>query len=64
MQDFLDSKQSLLSDVEGTGVSLKYGSKLGKIDGSDGIDVSIDLGATNDLSNYQSKISGSRTITN
>ena len=60
LQDFLDTKQSLLSDVNGVGVSLIYGTKLRTIYGTDGIDVSIYLGAINDLSNYQIKISGSQ----
>ena len=55
----MDSKQSLISDVEGNDVSLRYGTKLRKIYGSDGIDVSIYLGPINDISNYQIKISGS-----
>ena len=60
MHDFLDAKQPLLSDLEGTGVSLKYGTKIRKIDGSDGIEVTHYLGAINNLSNYHIKISGSQ----
>ena len=39
LQDALDSKQSLLSDVTGTGVSLRLGTKLRKVFGQHGISV-------------------------
>ena len=60
LQDALDSKQSLLSDVTGTGVSLRYGTKLRKLFGSGGIAVShyVNSANLNDASNFHVKIDG------
>ena len=43
LQDSLDSKQALLGDVPGTGVSLRYGTKLRKAYGHGGIAVTHSL---------------------
>ena len=49
------------SDAEGIGVSLKYGTTLGKTYGESGIDVTHSLNEDlNDPSNFQIKISGSQ----
>ena len=57
LQDFLDAKQSLLSDVDGVGVSLIYGTKLRRKYGSDGIDITIylNMGDVNDPEHFNEK---------
>ena len=54
LQDALDGKQSLLSDVAGTGMSLILGTKLRRIFGSGGITVShyVNSADLNDPSNF------------
>ena len=61
LQSSLDSKQPLLSDLEGNGVPILFGTQLRKIFGSDGINVTqyINVGDENDPSNFQIRISGS-----
>ena len=39
LQDALDSKQALLTELAGTGVGVLYGTKLRRIFGSGGISV-------------------------
>ena len=59
LQDALDAKQSLLSDVAGLGVSLRYGTKLRKVFGTGGITVSHYINASdlNDAGNFQVEVS-------
>ena len=60
LQNALDNKQPLLSDVVGTGVSLILGTKLRRIFGHGGISVSHYVNSTdlNDPSNFQIRVSG------
>ena len=60
LQDSLDGKQALLGDVEGTSVSLRYGTKLRKVYGHSGITVthSLDLGDLDSPTNFQIQVSG------
>ena len=60
LQDSLDSKQALLGDVPGTGISLRYGTKLRKVFGHGGITVTHSLNQQdiNDPTNFQLRISG------
>ena len=60
MQDSLDAKQSLLSDVPGTGINLRFGTQLRKVFGHGGIAVTHSLNPqnVNDPSNFQIRISG------
>ena len=59
LQDSLDSKQALLGDVPGTGISLRYGTKLRQVYGHGGIAVTHSLNQQdiNDPSNFQVRIS-------
>ena len=65
LQDALDSKSPLLSDVAGTGMSLILGTKLRRIFGSGGITVShyVNSADLNDPSNFQIQVSGSELQT-
>ena len=58
----MESKQPLLSDLEGSGVPVIFGTKLRKKYGSDGIDVTqySNLGNVADPYNSQIRISGSQ----
>ena len=60
LQDSLDAKQSLLSDVPGTGINLRFGTQLRKVFGHGGIAVTHSLNPqnVNDPSNFQVRISG------
>ena len=60
LQDSLDAKQALLSDVAGIGVSLQFGSKLRKAYGHGGIAVthSVNLQDITDPTNFQVQASG------
>ena len=60
LRDALDSKAALLSDVQGTGLSLILGAKLRKIFGHGGIAVTHSLNQQNvsDPDNFQLKVSG------
>ncbi len=60
LQSALDGKQSLLSDVAGTGVSLRLGTKLRQVFGHGGISVTHSLNSANldDPTNFQVRISG------
>ena len=59
LQGSLDAKQSLLSDVPGTGISLRYGTKLRQVYGHGGIAGTLSLNQQdiNDPSNFQVRIS-------
>ena len=60
LQDSLDAKQSLLSDVPGTGINLRFGTQLRKVFGHGGIAVTHSLNPqnVNDRSNFLIRISG------
>ena len=60
LQDALDGKQGLLSDVPGTGISLLHGARLRKVFGHGGIAATHSLNVLdfNDLTNFQVKVSG------
>ena len=60
LQDSLDAKQSLLSDVPGTGINLRFGTQLRKVFGHGGIGVTHSLNPSNisDPGNFQIRISG------
>ena len=60
LQSALDAKQSLLSDVTGTGVSLRLGTKLRQVFGHGGISVTHYLNSADlsDPSNGQVRVSG------
>ena len=60
LQDSLDAKQSLLSDVPGTGINLRFGTQLRKVYGHGGIAVTHSLNPQNinDPINFQVRISG------
>ena len=65
LQDAIDSKQPLLTELAGTGVGVLYGTKLRKIFGSGGITVSHSLNSANlnDPSNFQIQVSGAELQT-
>ena len=60
LQSALDSKQALLTDVAGTGVSLRLGTKLRQLFGHGGIAVThyVNGADLNDPSNFQVRVSG------
>ena len=60
LQDSLDGKQALLSDVPGTGISLLLGARLRKVFGHGGIAVTHSLNPldVNDPINFQVRVSG------
>ena len=65
LQDTIDSKQALLTELAGTGVGVLYGSKLRRIFGSGGISVShyVDSANLNNPSNFQIQVSGTELQT-
>ena len=58
LQGSLDAKQSLLSDVPGTGISLRYGTKLRQVYGHGGIDVALTFSSSDDPTINQLWVSG------
>ena len=61
LQSSLDARQSLLSDRDGTGVTLRDGSVLRRIFGVNGVQVvvPINIGDPTDPENFQLKVDGS-----
>ena len=65
LQSALDSKQSLLTDVTGTGISLRLGTKMRKVFGHGGISVThyLNQADLSDPSNGQIQVSGTELQT-